>query len=124
MSAAADTPVQKKLRYHVTVFSLAWLPQATARWATLVLPPAKPQKDLTRRANLVLQGLRRAVEKEGVKIHFIKVKGHMDQYKGFLEDSNAQRVTSWQTTTRLKACRERHRGCRTRWRRCHDTYMR
>ena len=24
-------------------------------------------------------------EKEGVKIHFIKVKGHMDQHKGFLE---------------------------------------
>ena len=36
-------------------------------------------------AGILLQGLRRAVEKEGVKIHFIKVKGHMDQYKGFLE---------------------------------------
>jgi len=33
----------------------------------------------------MLQGLRRAVEKEGVRIHFIKVKGHMDQYKGFLK---------------------------------------
>ena len=32
----------------------------------------------------MLQGLRRAVEKEGVRIHFIKVKGHMDQCKGFL----------------------------------------
>ena len=36
-------------------------------------------------AGVLLQGLRRAVEKEGVKIHFIKVKGHMDQCKGFLE---------------------------------------
>ena len=36
-------------------------------------------------AGILLQGLRRAVEKEGVKIHFIKVKGHMDQHKGFLE---------------------------------------
>ena len=36
-------------------------------------------------AGILLQGLRRAIEKEGVKIHFIKVKGHMDQHKGFLE---------------------------------------
>ena len=31
-----------------------------------------------------MQGLRRAVEREKVHIHFIEVKGHMDQYKGFL----------------------------------------
>ena len=39
-------------------------------------------------AGILLQGLRRAVEKEGVKIHFIKVKGHMwlDQHKGFLTE--------------------------------------
>ena len=35
-------------------------------------------------AGTLLQGLRRAVEQEGVKIHFIKVKGHMDDHQGFL----------------------------------------
>ena len=35
-------------------------------------------------AGTLLQGLRRAVEQEGVKIHFIKVKGHMDKHQGFL----------------------------------------
>ena len=35
-------------------------------------------------AGSLLQGLRRVVEKAGVKIHFIKVKGHMDKYPGFL----------------------------------------
>ena len=34
---------------------------------------------------LLLQGLRRAVEQEGVNIHFIKVKGHMDDHKGFID---------------------------------------
>ena len=35
-------------------------------------------------AGSLLQGLWWAVEQVGVKIHFIKVKGHMDKYPGFL----------------------------------------
>ena len=36
-------------------------------------------------AGILLQGLRRAVEQEGVNVHFIKVKGHMDDHKGFID---------------------------------------
>lgn len=36
-------------------------------------------------AGILLQGLRRAVEHEGVNIQFIKVTGHMDDHKGFID---------------------------------------
>ena len=36
-------------------------------------------------AGILLQGLRRAVEQEGVNVYFIKVKGHMDDHKGFID---------------------------------------
>jgi len=42
-------------------------------------------------AGSLLQGLRRVVEKAGVKIHFIKVKGHMDKYPGFLNNFRCAR---------------------------------
>ena len=48
-------------------------------------------------AGILLQGLRRAVEKEGVTIHFIKVKGHMDQHKGFLETFRCAKGNKLQT---------------------------
>ena len=41
-----------------------------------------PTRQLCRGAR---QGLRRAVEQEGVNISFIKVKGHMDDHKGFID---------------------------------------
>ena len=54
------------------------LPPSTPAWpteATALRPPL----------GILLQGLRRAVEQEGVNIHFIKVKGHMDDHKGFID---------------------------------------
>eukprot|EP01048_Picozoa_sp_COSAG05_P009489 COSAG05_NODE_783_length_7363_cov_40.108756_6_plen_71_part_01 len=42
-------------------------------------------QDTNVEAGILLQGLRRAVEHEGVNVQFIKVKGHMDDHKGFID---------------------------------------